>query len=618
MMNKNCLLFFLWLTQSYIASGQSELRLVQPFEPLQHIIKTSGSKQEVLEKANKGEEIPTLVDLPSQKIDFNGELVLLDGESFSMGMEIKNDENISREYLISTDLPLEWKVSVRRQAILPDYYSYPNPNKPYVKFIGDALPKLKNESDGWSVTLLPHEAARFYVDFIVDRSSFNGTVINFKWEKEGKTARQKVPVRISGKTVPDEAFNSVIFNNNSYQMGRYVSNWLNIGLNNLILYSIPTYEFDASGNVVGEMNAATADSKEFRYVVDKWSGQHQPFLFYWTKRFNRLAPLADAEGEFLEPYSPGWNNAYINLVKAAFSYIKSKNPEITEDKILLYVEDEITSGNYTLKASDRVRQVESLLKQVKEQIPQFKVFLTLGMYTFPPDLQIAKEYADILVPLAYLPDRLPRRAPGSYNPAKAFEAHFYKDFPAVKARIDLLLSGEFSDETDSEVKGPRGQKLWNYLVSSGKATNILDYRALPVYAVLLGRGGMSWWAFSDRKGSSWLPYDQESLDYSMVYNKETGNALYQYWNKNQSEEIIPSIRLYAARAGIQDAKILKHIIKNQSKLSEKGKKDFQHIVKRMASALDGSFSQVDTGKYLTLEEYEQISQTLREIYTALQ
>src|SRR5690606_2926244 len=96
MMNKNCLLFFLWLTQSYMASGQSELRLVQPFEPLQHIIKTSGSKQEVLEKANKGEEIPTLVDLPSQKIDFNGELVLLDGESFSMGMEIKNDENISK------------------------------------------------------------------------------------------------------------------------------------------------------------------------------------------------------------------------------------------------------------------------------------------------------------------------------------------------------------------------------------------------------------------------------------------------------------------------------------------------------------------------------------------
>ena len=53
-------------------------------------------------------------------------------------------------------------------------------------------------------------------------------------------------------------------------------------------------------------------------------------------------------------------------------------------------------------------------------------------------------------------------------------------------------------------------------------------------------------------------------------------------------------------------------------LNSYSKKDFQHIVKRMASALDGSFSQVDTGKYLTLEEYEQISQTLREIYTALQ
>jgi len=135
---------------------------------------------------------------------------------------------------------------------------------------------------------------------------------------------------------------------------------------------------------------------------------------------------------------------------------------------------------------------------------------------------------------------------------------------------------------------------------------------------LLGRGGMSWWAFSDRKGSSWLPYDQKSLDYSMVYNRETGNALYQYWNKNQSEEIIPSIRLYAARAGIQDARILKHILKNQSKLSERGQKDLREIVKALASILDDDFSQVDTGKYLTLEQYEQISQTLRKIYTTLQ
>src|SRR5690606_1191430 len=122
------------------------------------------------------------------------------------------------------------------------------------------------------------------------------------------------------KKVPDETFNSVIFNNNSYQMGRYVSNWLNIGLNNLILYAPPTFKFDASGNVAGKIDASTTDSKEFRYVVDMWSGQNQPFLFYWTKRFNRLAPLANNEGEFLQPYSSAWNNAYVNLVKEAFSY----------------------------------------------------------------------------------------------------------------------------------------------------------------------------------------------------------------------------------------------------------------------------------------------------------
>ena len=118
-------------------------------------------------------------------------------------------------------------------------------------------------------------------------------------------------------------------------MGRYVDNWLDVGLNNLVLYSFPTMEFDASGNIVGSTDHNTADSKEFRYVVDIWSKTNRPFLFYWSKRFDRLAQLADQKGKFLEPYSKEWNNAFINLVKTCYAYIKNKNPEITSDKILL-------------------------------------------------------------------------------------------------------------------------------------------------------------------------------------------------------------------------------------------------------------------------------------------
>src|SRR5690606_15522020 len=137
------------------------------------------------------------------------------------------------------------------------------------------------------------------------------------------------------------------------------------------------------------------------------------------------------------------------------------------------------------------------------------------------------------------------------------------------------------------------------------------------YAVLLGREGLSWWAFSDTKGSSWLSYDKQELDYSMVYNKEVNNPIYQYWNKDHSEEIIPSIRLYAARAGIQDAKIFKFLIAHKSELPPNEWKEFNQIIDLLTSTLDESMTQPDPQKYLTLNQYEAISQTLRKLYVAL-
>src|SRR5690606_5188892 len=140
-------------------------------------------------------------------------------------------------------------------------------------------------------------------------------------------------------------------------------------------------------------------------------------------------------------------------------------PEISSDKILLYVEDEITSGSYNKKPSARVKKVESLLKDIKEEIPEFKVYLTLSMYSFPVDLKIASQYGDRLVPLIYLPEKLSRRAPDSYRPIEAFKENLYHSFPgANKERIKQLKSreGNIENKTNSN-----GQKLGSYLVTKG-------------------------------------------------------------------------------------------------------------------------------------------------------
>src|SRR5690606_37995973 len=117
----------------------------------------------------------------------------------------------------------------------------------------------------------------------------------------------------------------------------------------------------------------------------------------------------------------------------------------------------------------------------------------------------------------------------------------------------------------------------------------------------------SWWAFSETKGSSWLPNDMNDLDYSVVYNRENNNPVYSYWNQTDEGIFVPSIRLFAGSDGIEDAKLLKHLIINFSSLNAANRQRLSIIVNQLLKSVDKNTSQPAREKYLSLNEYEELA-----------
>lgn len=597
----------------------NDIKQVQPFQGLRYTLTSKGKdKAAVLKAIDAGQNIPTYKTAVTKEANI-GSLTLLDREAASVSIELSNASNGAVAYVLNTNLPQNWQVVIRKQALLNDYYSANRANNPDINFFGDALPKLARANNAWTCTLKPNEVARLFIEFVPQKvsSSIDALEVNIT-DSSGKNKRfKKIPFTVVGKKLPPSTFNSVVFNSGSYEMASYAGEWEKTGFTHQISYTYPTAQFDEKGNIVGSLNTGSAEGKQFRYVTDYWMKRGHSVLFYWAPRFAKLAPLANGKG-YLEPYSAAWINAYVNLVKASFENIKARIPNVTSNKVLLYIHDEISSGQYADKASAKVLQVQSLLKAVKDKLPEFKTFMTYSMYSYPADLSAVTAYTDVQVPLIIVPEKLQKNAPQSYSPVKTFQKSLFSTNASQtnKGRIKLLKSNAaVSVSTKRSVAGQTEQ--WSYLVTQGKTSNILDFRALPIYAALLGREGLSWWAFIDTKGSSWLAADGKGMDYSLIYLKEPNNPLYNYYCNDKTERFIPSLRLYAARAGIQDAKILRYIIENKTKLTGAQQQAFTKIINTLEGTLDASGIQPDRTKYLSLDEYEAIGQQLRKIYVSL-
>lgn len=491
----------------------------------------------------------------------NDVLTALIGENQFVELSITNTSKTNRQFQITTNFPDSWNLAIRKRVMLPDWYSFDQGN-PKIYYYGDALPLLNKINRTWTLPVSSGEVANIILDYEVNSKSNAPLEIRVKDMGSGKITTCQLNLKVLEKRFPSTVpFNSIAFNsNNDYSYTEFTQTLKKYEFNILVVNYVPQITFDRNGNIVVPIKKEASQTQGFISTAIPWIKQGGKIALFWQPRYNKFALTRD--GNSLPIYSSSWNRAFVNEVLASVQLIKSHYPALKNEQIILYVADEITSRKYDGDISEEVKGIQSLLKYIKQQIPQFKTLVSFGYISYPKDINAVMPYTDILLPHFIMPESYTEYAPQSYNPALAFKERF------------------------SQYRN--NQQCWLYMVEKGKSSPLPNFTVLPMLAVLKKAIGLSWYAFSDRRGSSWISNDGGRLDYGLFYLKEPNVSLYTQSVKGLSnaERIIPSIRLVGAKIGIQNAKLLQYLLENRGKLNRSGQEQLNKIVSRLKTLFD--------------------------------
>jgi len=570
-------------------------------------VKAGSDKTALINKVNAGNYkikhsgIGKLYDKP---------LFMLNGEYQALAFDITNRYPFAKSLKIGTDIPPACSPEVRRQVQLYDNYSA-LPQFSFLRFYGDALPSLLKVNNYWQLNIDAGETIRINIYLKSDASSLkNKTTITISVSNEsGKIeGSSKVNCSVSTKTLPGQAFNSVIYGNDYLKTTTALINeWKKDGLTHLLAAPLPYAEFDKKGNIQGAFQENKGETSLFHAMADPWVRQSGKIAVFWQARYDKMAPVKGGSS-FLQPYSDQWMKAYTDRLSLVYRDFKKINPSFDSTDLIIYVADELSSLQLKNAPSAQVKNIARLLQYLHSKCPGFKTTITLWNNAFPADVAAIIPYVDIIVPYAQFTWKLNNEP--NYDPAIIIKKSLYSLYGSAigTARVDAITSNK---SIQSHAVPGYLPLMWSYFIGG----SVMDMRVQALYAALLGKEGHSWWAFADTKGSSWVSNDGNGkMDYTMYYKKESSNPLYNLYVPDKSEEVIPSLRLKAAMSDLQDARLLQFLISNQQKLSASDKKAFQSIVNSLEKGMDKNREHAYPLYYLSGEEYENISQDLRKIY----
>lgn len=284
--------------------------------------------------------------------------------------------------------------------------------------------------------------------------------------------------------------------------------------------------------------AADGTIKEFDYsAVDLWleklaKTSLRPALF-WHPRAAWKLP----DGTPIERNSPEWLRIYTEVTEAFFQRAESKG--VPRERFMLWLADEPHSRDpdLTKRPDEGILMVVKILETFRTKFPNVPILTTLTDYASFKDLEAFAPLTDILVPLWNYRDMELKFAPPGLN---AREQYFARVLPYLR-----------------NLQKNEGKEVWSYFIMSGKDSPATTYYlAYPVLASQMGLTGAGHWAYSMPIGSSWDDTDGRLPDYQIVYNGKENHPLNQQWNTAE-EAIVPSIRWFALREGLRDARIFR-------------------------------------------------------------
>ena len=504
-----------------------------------------------------------------------GDAVCLLGEPGQLIFDVVAPDGAEGELTLDAVLPAGWPYKIYRQALLNDWYSA-NVNKAGVTFFGDALMHLP----GGRLKLSSNESARIVIDYTATSPGRFSCGLGLRGGGKKTTFLSNVDVLERG--LPDISFPSVLFNSNNYQSGKeFVNNGLRAGMTHLQVNYVPQVYFDSEGRPVSGIDSRSSTSTGFRNTALPWLKTGNKICLFWQPRYDKLAPLK--AGGYLKAFTPEWERAFVSLLKLLREDIRKRCPESKTDAVVLYAADEFSAD---IKKDNNQADYLRFIRKIKAEIPDFPIFVTFGFYTSGKEAQIFTQAADITALHFMMPERLTRNKI-AFNPRR------------LKTLRDQVRT--------------TNKENWAYQIGKGKTTDVRDFIVYPMAAAFQGNTGFSWWAFLAHQGSGWIANDGTFPDYSMVYNAEGDNPVFRAWNTGTKDRYFPSMRLFAHRMGLDDARIIRWLMINEPNLSVDAISELRRIefiVTKIAADREEKVEDAMPG----LDEINQLRNDLRRLY----
>ena len=464
--------------------------------------------------------------VPGPEADRSEEITVLRGEHAAAAFVLSASDSAHRCRITVDGLdPEQFGVTLRRHVYLETWYQRAKSG------IYDPLPRLLQEDDVWLVDVGAGEAARVHMAIEVGDTAEGARPTITIRSQAGIEETLSLELNVLPAAPPAEsAFEHVSF---LYPDQEVCANSPDEASKDLGAHHVTMIEFPGMPKAMFRANGELIEADFSRH--DRWLDTYAPNVRRMMIFWRRDIELDD--GSVLVEHSTAWRRALIELLGAWLKH--SADRGYGPERFAALIADETHSDSFDVAPDEHVREVAETMRQVRETIPELKIFQTLTFYASLKDVEVIAPVLDFACVALPWRERLRRVAPPDYNPRKAWRDEIG---PYLRQRREAS-----------------GLTIGSYHVARGKSDDLLAWNyAYPLIALGKGMTGVGHWAYNCGKASTWHDWDgtrKVGLDYLFVYDGTEDHERNRLLNPT-GERIVPSIRWEALREGIQVAKLL--------------------------------------------------------------
>lgn len=400
----------------------------------------------------------------------------------------------------------------------------------------DPLEELGNSS---LLTVGPGETAMLWIDASVKdgiAGVYKGQLSMLPMTmKDQQPIQFELEVKIYDVKIPDTLPLNV------YTWGPYMGaltgygdpqNYVKLAIESHINTFNLSYPFDTikQGPVISE------DTNDYLGNISNYLRHNRKVKFVYSyhlfAHFNRALQAAGFNGQIMDKQ---WQDYFLTWFGRWMNALQSKG--ITRDDFWVQIEDEPKSST--------LLDLIAMTTLLRKHFPLVKIMLTIAPWSTTADIDLLKPYVDLWVP----------------------------------ERRRLLMR----ETAASELAYYRKQvDFWPYRCSTQMDMQplVAYYRYRGIQEYMLGANGIALWAFNSWGGDSWAQWDtiradgRARFDEGLVYRGEFGP--------------VPSMRLFAFRAGIEDYVLLHLLSQVVETASEKNKTYIAQLTEQARTILEHS------------------------------